>query len=174
MFCLDRISQVSEYELMEIEDVLPKTPEFTLKSSGKTYELRLVNLEDQVWIKNKFGTHEAFNEVLQQNDWSKSILLIYRLLKDKTDFMASEEPMIDDDGVSYKALVTGPYKLLKAISGVEEGAQVMGALAKSIMLSNPMIDKLVKESLKEELKKNSTGVKSSISSPRSMVGRPKK
>jgi hypothetical protein len=155
---------------MELEDLLPEKPEFKLVSTGKMYQLRLVNLEDHVWLKNKFGSSENFTDVMRNQDWSKAILFVYRLLVDKSEFMASEEPGVDDDGNPVKTLVTGPFKLLRAISGAEEAAYIMGALAKAIMLSNPMINDAVKEELKNELKKNSIGQKSSTSLQASTVG----
>lgn len=161
---------------MDLEDIIPAKPQFTLQSTGKTYTLRIVNLEDHVWLKDKFGGAEEVKKVLQENDWSKAILLIYRLLIDKKDFMSQKETVVDDDGVESEVMATGPYRLLRAISGVEEGVKVMGALAKSIMLSNPTIDKAVKETVKEELKKNKiqTGQKSSTSSRASTAGQPSK
>lgn len=158
---------------MELDELLPKKPEFTLKSTGKNYTLRLVTLEDHVWLKDKFGSAEAFSELMRDQDWAKAIVFIYRLLIDKSDFMASEESIIDDDGIEKKALITGPFKLLRAINGTEEAAHVMGALAKSIMLSNPLVDKTVKEVMKEELKKKYVGKKSLTRSQANMAGQQK-
>lgn len=155
---------------MELEEFLPSKPEFTLASTGKTYELRLVNLSDHVWLKEKFGSSDAFSEMMRAQDWGRVIQFAYRLLVDKSDFMASTKEEIDDDGNIKTVMVTGPMKLLEKISGAEEAAKVMGALAKSIMLSNPMIDKLVKEQFEEDQKKSLTGLKSSTSSQVSTAG----
>lgn len=155
---------------MELEDLIPAKPEFTLAKTGKTYKLRTVNLTDQVWIKNKYGSEDSFQTVIKENDVEKTLPLVYRLLEDKSDFMASQEMIVDDDGKELEATITGPVKLLRAISGMEEYAKVMGAMAKSIMLSNPMIDKVIKE----HVKKNLIGLKSSTSSHQNMGGRKKK
>lgn len=160
-----------EYDSMELEDIIPEKPTFTLSKSGKTYELRPVNLEDQVWLKNKYGSKEVFEEVLRTQQWEKALLMVYRLLVDKTDFIAvhAEEP--DDDGIIQKVIISGPILLMRAMTGPEEGAMVMGALARSIMISNPLIAKAVEKEMKDSLKKNlSTGQKSSTSSRRSMAG----
>jgi len=167
---------------MELEDFLPEKPEFKLKSTGKTYALRLPNLEDQVWLKNKYGSAEAFNETVQKFDWSKSILFIYRLLVDKADFMSSTEASVDDDGNSVKTIETGPFKLLKAIQNADEAKEVMAALAQAIILSNPSVKGFVAQMVKDEVKKNpslnkptkQTGLKSSTLSPRSMAGKRKR
>lgn len=160
---------------MELHELLPEKPEFTLRKTGKTYQLRAVNLEDQVWIKNKYGSAEALERVLTANDWENSLLMVYRLMTDKSDFMGSEEEIIDDDGRKQKAFVTGPVKLLREIQGAEEGALIMGALAKAIIISNPMIEKLVKERVDEQIKKKqSTGQNSLTSSPQNTDGQPSK
>ena len=157
---------------MELEEVLPEAPTFTLHSTGKEYRLRLVNLEDHVWLQNRFGGGVAFSKILEKQDWGNAILFAYRLMIDKTDFMAVEETVIDDDGVEKRTLITGPLRLLRAISGAEEATLVMAALAKSIMLSNPTVDKYVKAQYKEDQKKSLTGQTSSTRSQVNTDGRP--
>lgn len=159
---------------MELEDVLPSKPEFTLSKNNKTYQLRVIDLDDHVWIKDKYGSAEVVEAHIKNENWTQVILLIYRLLVDKSDFMASESTIIDDDGVEKKAFLTGPFKLLKAFSGPDEAIKAVAALAKSITLSNPLIDKYVKEQINEEIKKKRIGVKSLTRSQASTVGRQKK
>lgn len=160
---------------MELEEILPLEPEFTLKKTGKTHVLRLVSLEDQTWIKEKFGDKIEFERIMKSFDWSKSIQLIYRLLIDKSDFLGGDEEYIDDEGRKVVSFISGPTKLLRAISGMEEGVAVMAALAQSIMKANPMLTDAVKAELQKELddvkkKIDLTGQKSSTSSQTSTDG----
>lgn len=156
---------------MELDEILPTKPEFTLSKTGKTYTLRPLNLEDQVWLKSKYGSKEAFEAVLKNYQWEKAILMVYRLMVDKKDFLAIDVEEADDDGILKKFILSGPVRLLREISGPEEAARIMGALARAIIISNPLIEEAVEKEVKDALKKNLLiGQKSSTSSRRNTAG----
>lgn len=160
---------------MELDDFIPPRPEFTLQN-GKTYTLRLMNIEDSVWIKKKFGSVEAFQKALNEMDWEILIVFIYRLLVDKSDFLASQEEIIDDDGVKSTVLTTGPFKLLRSIRG-EDALKVIGAMTAAIRDASPMTKEIVNEALndvKKNLKDQQIGQKSSTSSRRNTGGQRQK
>lgn len=138
---------------MELEDVLPSKPEFTLSKNNKTYTLRLVDFNDHIWIKEKFGSKAALEKAMSNLEWEKIILLVYRLLDDKTDFTASREKIHNDDGEIIEVLMTGPYKLLREMTSLEDSMNVLNALSASIIKSNPMIKDYVLHNAKEEIKK---------------------
>lgn len=145
---------------MDIKDIFPETPVFTLQNSGKMYELRLVNLEDTIWVRANIGDEKAVMKMIRELDWHYIVKFVYRLLKDKSDFMAGEATEINDDGVEFIRKLTGPDKLLKAISGQEEGTHLLGALVTSISLSNPMVAKMVKDETQKKTLEELTGQKS--------------
>lgn len=157
---------------MELEDIIPTRPEFTLSKMGKTYTLRLPDLSDQAWVKEKYGSAVSLSDAISKYDWEKTLPFIFRLLEDKTDFLASEEEIIDDDGNKKKAMFTGPYKFLRAVQGINEIHAIMGALSKAIMLANPMIAPVLEGVAREEIEKKNrlTGGKSLISSQVNTVG----
>lgn len=154
---------------MNLTDLIPDTAQFTLSSTGKTYDLRNPNLEDRVeMVRLCGGSEQAVMEVFTQKKWDHICKIVYRLIVDKSDFMASKETIIDDDGIKKEVLITGPIRLLRAIKTQAEAIQVLGALTCSITSSEP----LIKEYLQNEVKKNNLaqliGEKSSTSSPVNM------
>lgn len=135
---------------MELEDFFSEGKSFKLKSTGKTYELRLPNLSDGAFIKSTYGDAIGFQSALEGMDWPLIILFIYRLLNDKSDFLAEDIEEINDTGEKVTRRVTGPEKLLKSISGQAEGLKILSALTQAIAESNPD----AKKAMDEEIKKN--------------------
>lgn len=155
---------------MELDEFFPKSPTFFLNATKKEYELRPPNLEDTAWVKQNLGSEDEITKMFDGPDWNRCIKFVYRLLKDKSDFMAEVEKQVDDLGEEVEVKVSGPQKLLRAVTGQEEGMRVLAALTKAISIANPMVEKMV-----EKEKKNlSTGSKSSTKSRPPTGGRSKK
>ncbi len=161
---------------INLEDVLPEKPEFTLLPFGDGAEihcrLRICNLEDRVWIKNRFGGEEEIQRIFQERDWDKLAMLVYRLLEDKSPFKLIDKTGHDDVGQEITIRTTGPQSLMQAIKGVEEEVKVLGALTASIRLSSPLVDKHVREEVKKNIaqREGRTGEKSSTVSSVSTDG----
>lgn len=154
-------------ESMKLEDFIPSTPEFTL-SNGKTYGLRIPNLEDKVEMIRVCGGQSNIEKVFKDRDWSTICRLVYRLMTDKSDFMACKQTRVNDEGVEETVLVTGPIMLLRALKTQAEATDMLSAFNAASIASEP----LVREALDAEVKKNllatSTGETSSTPSPQSM------
>lgn len=159
---------------LTIEDAFPEKPEFSLQTTGKTYRLRLPNIEDQIWFKKNFGTAQAMVEMFDEKtrDWSKITKVIYRLMEDRSDFLAQAATIENDDGERMQVRLTGPEVLMRSIIG-DESIRCLGALSRAMAMSNPVIDKYISEEVKKkgmEIERLTSG-KSSTTSRRSMAGR---
>lgn len=143
---------------MKLEDLIPETPTFSLSSTGKTYELRLPNLEDRV-IMGRLGD---LGKIFSERRWDEICKIVYPLLKDKSDFLAQREVQIDNEGFEHEVIVIGPIRLLRAIQTQDEAINMLTAFNAAVTASEP----LIKEFVKSELKKNTmnrTGEKFSTS-----------
>lgn len=149
---------------MELDQLFPEKPVFVLKNVEHT--LRLPNLEDSVWLKNHIGDEKALSEMFTKLDWANICKFVYRLLVNKEQFQAFDETVIDDNGERVTRRVSGPDRLLREISGQEEGARILGALTKAIAMSNPMVNDHVEAQKKSLL----NGLKSSTDLQASTVG----
>ncbi len=160
---------------MELEHILPTNPEFTLKSTGKTYRLRLVTLADQVWMRKTFGTEDRVREVMVRTEWEEIAKIVYHQLEDKSDFLSVTKEDVNDEGDTVTLKWTGPVRLLEAVSGTSEGITILNALSAAFIAANPE----AREQITSELKKKnligpSTGQKSSTSSRPSTAGASRK
>jgi hypothetical protein len=152
-----------------LDDIIPETTEFELKSTGKTYRLRGLSLEDQVWMRRTFGEKDL-QLVFSDLRWEKISMIVFRLLEDKSDFLPYESDEFDDEGTLSKRRVTGPEHLLKKISGTSEGIKIVSAVNRCVINSNPMIEEAFREEIKKKMIERQTGERSSISSPVSTDG----
>ena len=151
---------------MELKDLIPEIAKFYLSSTGKEHELRTPNLEDRVEMVRFCGGKDAdVLAVFQEKKWDQICKIVYRLLIDRSDFIAKKSKIIDDEGIEREVLVTGPILLLRAVRSQSEAIHMLGALTTALSAGEP----LVKEFVASELKKNQslpplTGEKSSTSS----------
>lgn len=136
---------------MQLEDFLPEKPIFHLQKTGKSYELRLPNLEDRVYFLKQYQHFERINSIFKNLEWSEIVRIAYRLMVDRSDFKSFEEDTIDDDGNSVKIKLTGPQVLLRAISGESEGTQILAAITSAITASEPMIRDFIHEEVKKKI-----------------------
>ena len=135
---------------MEMHDFIPETPAFTLSSTGRAYELRLPNLEDRVAMVALAGGQENVQKIFTELKWDVIAKIVYRLMVDKSDFVAVQETSINDEGVKATRTVTGPMLLMRAIVSNEDSMKVLGAFTSAITASEPA----VRQYIKDEVKKN--------------------
>ena len=134
---------------MELEELIPEKPEFSISSTNKTYKLRLPNLEDRARFNEMVGGNpEELGKAFTEMRWSLIAKMTYRLMDQKEDFLASEEEFIDDDGNKTKAFVSGPSKLMRALN-LTEALKMMGALSVAIRNAEPIPPKEDTESKKK-------------------------
>jgi hypothetical protein len=144
---------------MKLEDLIPEKPTFYLSSMQKTYQLRLPNLEDRV----NMAKHGDISKIFAERRWDDICKVIYPLLIDKSDFMASKEHKIDVEGFEQEVVVIGPIRLLRAISTQEEAIGLIGAFNSAITASEPLIKDFVQGELKKKIELSPIGENSSIS-----------
>ncbi len=164
---------------MDLDDfIIPELPKFKLKKTGKEYELDLVRVHHLSYFKTVVGGgFDKLQEFLSSMPIDEAAKLIYKLMLDKSDFMGSEQEVIDDDGFKVKRRVTGPEKLAATIA-LDEIKPVIGALMRSVELSFPKAGELIRSMLENAKKKTPpspqevsslTGPSSTTSSPASTV-----
>jgi len=139
---------------MELKDLFPSKPEFTLSSTGKTYSLRIPNLEDRAKFREWFGTDDNIQKVFNELQWDVIAKLVFRLLEQKSEFEAVKEAGFDDDGVKVTYLVTGPAMLMRAVMNTTESMSVLTALISALRAGDPLIDKAMKDAFEDNQKKN--------------------
>ena len=147
---------------MKLEDFIPEQPEFKLKQTGKTYRLRLPNLEDRVAMVRICGSEEGVKEVFEKQKWPEICKIIYRLMEDKTDFPAFKETVLTDDGIEETRLVIGPIMLMRALKTRTEAIGALAALNAALTHSEPEVrayveSEIKKKALEANLELQSTG-----------------
>lgn len=157
---------------MELKDILPEKPEFTLTATGEhVHVLRHPTLDDRAKFDSRFGAKNA-QLALGKKDWSIISQMVMILLVDKTPFQAKTEKFINDDGVEVTEQILGPQLIRRAVGSLSEEMAVIGALSKAFIGSDPKLIKAVEEELKKNLLKDekSDGPKSSTSSDQNTDG----
>lgn len=133
---------------VEIEDLIPEDATITL--GGKEYEMRKFNVEDEVWLKKTFG--KGLQLIFQGLEYDQISRIIFRQLKDKTDFMPTEEEALDDDGYKITKKITGPDMVLRKICGMKEKNEAIYSIVQLLGVSRPIMDKLVEQEMEEKKK----------------------
>jgi exonuclease VII small subunit len=156
---------------MTLEELLPENPTFHIASKKKSYELRLPNLSDRARFSEWLGDEKKSREVFEKLQWDVIAKLVFRLLIDKSDFMAEDKHIIDDDGVKIKILLTGPAKLMESLASLDEGLKMVEALTLAIRRAEPLVDKMLEAEEKKSLEAKSplsNGMKSTKESQATM------
>lgn len=151
---------------VSIEKFIPQDAVITL--GGKEYELRKVNARDEVWLKEVFGAKLQF--IFQELDFDSISKIIFRLLKDKTDFLPHTIEGHDDDGRVIDVFVSGPQRVLEAISGIHEKQEAYFSLMHCIGISRPVVDKMVEEELERQAEEDKKKVTKSEESQETLAG----
>jgi len=160
------MTNAAENNVIELEDVFPDKPEFTLESTEKTYKLRLFSLADRSWLEKNYPGKELKKVLNPKNpDYVETARIVYHQMEDKSDFLAERTTKIDDDGVEQKYLMTGPAKLLDAIKGLEEMTRVVSALTRAIVNSEPKM----KDHIESEIKKKMKEANEALHGPKSLM-----
>ena len=170
-----RLSSMKKFATLE--EIIPDKPEFYVSAKKKTYSLRPPNIEDQAWFISRFGSLDKVTEAMTSQDWEGICKIVYRLIcnEGKRDFKAEETTEFDDDGVETTALLPASRALLRSLIP-DEALEMMRALTKAVVLSNPLIEKAVVDNLKKNSKDIAPwiGEKSSIKSKANMDGQKNK
>ena len=126
---------------MELQDLKPKPSKFYLEKKDKEYTLRPWTLEDQIWAKHTFeNVEKIFSK--ENIDIEAVSRMVYRVIEDKSDFVAEEGIEIDEEGNEVQKKIGGFKKLIAMISGIGEQAAMVGALVECIGVSMPAVEEL--------------------------------
>lgn len=164
--------------MLKLEDLKPEPSSFTLDSNGKTYHLRPVSLDDELWLRKTFGDRlqEVFTNLEMEN---LSRIVFHQLTPaDQCDFLPEKRTFINEEGHRFEETVGG-YRLLmvQMQGGVEEKVRIIDALLKTIGASRPKLEAAAGgggEAQKKSPPKKPTGPRSSKTSRRPTAGTPKK
>jgi hypothetical protein len=159
---------------IELEDIVPRPATFYLERTKKTYHLRAVSLEDELWMRRTFG--DEIQNIFSQIQMEPICRIVFRQLeeKDKEDFLEQTVTLINEKGQKISETKGGSELLLCLICGFEEKIQIFKALMKTIGISRPILEQIGQTSKTQsppEEKKRHVGPKSSTSSRKSTVGR---
>lgn len=125
-------------------------------------------------MKKRFSG-DAVQAAFNERDWDVIALIVFRLLVDKSEFLAHESTEINDDGDEIKTRLVGPQLLQRAIETFDDEIAVLRAFSSAIALSNPVIRDYLVSEVKKSLKEaqsptEQTGPQSSIASQANMAG----
>jgi len=138
----------------DLTDLIPEKSEIKLAINGneKAYVLRPLNLEDETWVKRKFG--DRIEDIFKNLEMDKICQIVYRLMEDKTDFKMLEIKEINDDGEEVLVKKTGPDRLMKCVVGKQHQIDILNSLLATFGASRPILDKIEQEELaRQESKK---------------------
>lgn len=135
---------------MQLNDLFPTKPEFFLSGTGKTYTIRIPNLEDRARFREWLGGDANVAKVFNELQWDVIAKLVYRLLEQKDEFLAFEETAVNDDGVKERRLITGPAVMMRAVKTIDEATNMLTALVTALRNGDPLIDKAMSVAFDEK------------------------
>lgn len=130
-----------------LEELIPSEAQFDMNE--KTYTLRKINLEDQVWMKAKYG--ERLDEIFEKLPLKEVCEIVFHLLpnEQKADFAFKVVEEYDDDGKMTEVEKTGPAQVRSCISGIGQQIKLVKALLKTVGISQPILDRLAEDDIKK-------------------------
>lgn len=168
---------------MDLNDLQPTTGSFYLAQMKKSYELRPINMADELWLKEKFGGDNEIQKIFTEIDLYKIAQIAYHQITEhipraldeechdfgcKKDFVLQKVKYIDEDGREVETVVGGAKLLMSAITGWKEKKEVLSALLKTLGVSRPK--PVAEKKNKLDQKSPLIGEESLTSSATNMVG----
>ena len=121
---------------MQLEDLYGKSTPLKLESVDMEFELRVLTLDDRIWLKNTYGENLALLLSPDNLDLELLCRLVFRLIVNKSDFVSQDVNIINEDGSILKESIGG-YKLLsRMISSATDQAALIDAAVMAINSSN--------------------------------------
>jgi hypothetical protein len=139
----------------KLNQVLPKKPEFKL--NGKTYKIRLLNLNDIAYFEDKYNGIEGLMKIfVSEGNYKEKFSIIYAQLDDKSDFLTQEVEEIDREGNKKTITISGSEMFFRALDLVNISEPLnafMAAFTASMPELTPEQEKEAKKKQKEILAK---------------------
>lgn len=158
---------------VNLSDLNPQGSSFTLSSTGKTYRLRPVNLADERWLAETFGSD--LEEIFKEMKMLPIARIVFHQLEEdsKQDFRQIDVKIINEEGVEITKKMGGAELLFWQIRGMNEKIEIIQAMLETIGISRKMLDDFEQDISDEEKKSQAsrpTGQQSLTDSPASMDG----
>lgn len=141
---------------MKLTELMPRERSFYLSATKKTYTLRKLNLEDEVWLAEALG-NQKLSEIFGRDngviDMESICKIVYRQMEDRTDFKKENIVDYDDSGEEIQREIGG-YKKLMHLLEYDEVEDFIWALNETLGISRPKVEKeLKKKSSKKKVTK---------------------
>ena len=102
-----------------------------MHSNGRVYELKELDAATECAMEEKYK--QDIQTIMKSGNQNAIFELVYRLIKDKSDFIAEEISEIDVDGNAKTVKIGGVEKLKRALTGgVKEQMDLANALSTAI------------------------------------------
>lgn len=170
---------------VNLEDLIPQASVFELAKTGKTYRVRPISLEDEVWLAETFGP--SLQRLLTEVNFAALARIAFHQmeLEDQKEFLAKDVEIVNDEGEKATVRIGGYKLLLGMLSGRPEKDRLCTAVLETFGISRPIVERLEKKILEEQatalaaegkspVASRSTGPKRLTSSPPNTAGRPKR
>lgn len=136
------------------EAFIRKRSKFKIESTNKEYNLRPLNLEDELWIDEIFNG-KTVADLVQEANITAITKIVYRLIENREDFVERQVTIVDENGVS-KDMKLGGLKLMRIMmqGGVQEQVEMFRSLLETVGFSRPMQEKAEKAEKKRTLQQH--------------------
>jgi uncharacterized protein YktA (UPF0223 family) len=137
--------------MIDLSKIIPRQAKITNKRNGKEFILKPFTIRDELWCRDNLG--DDFLSIFHEDDMDHRILyrIAFRLLEDKSEFVAKEIEQINEEGIKEKKMIGGYELFIDLFEGPLEKAQIASAVAETIGLSSPEV--VTSESKKKATKK---------------------
>jgi len=128
---------------MVLQDLIPKSCSFKLKTLDERLTLNPITLADEIWLSEKYGV-DCLTKIFTDVNFVEIVNIVYRLLSvdSKSKLQKQRVEFYDEEGnKSYHEL--GGVKLLYSmISGNKEKEEVMVSLLETIGFSKQITEEI--------------------------------
>jgi hypothetical protein len=127
---------------VQLNEIKSSSPTLKL-SNGNEFALRLLNLGDEIWLKENYPTPKDFERLFGSDGDTTTIKdedvlrVIYHQISDKYYFKAEESFEIDENGEEISIKVGGINKLKLEIAGPEDAIALFQCLIDLFVQSRP-------------------------------------
>lgn len=141
---------------IKLEEIVPQAATITLKKTERTYRLRPIDVDDELWLQTRFGNR--LQEILSQIRMPEICEIVFHQMEDEDQelFRAQDVKVIDGAGEEHTLRLGGAKLLSKLISGYVEKIAVYQALMVTIGISRPLLDELASAASSTEKKSDLT------------------
>lgn len=141
---------------MQLSYVKPKESSFSLREAGRSFRIRPITLNDEIWLSEVYGSR--IQKVFEEGDLREISRIVFRLMidEDKKFFSKVTKTIVDEYGEESEFSLGGVARLQSMISGMEEKAAILQALLDVIGVSRPELSEEELEANKKKAVKKKT------------------